>query len=132
MYLHKPIVLLIWHVQCWDANKYLQESPWWCTCWWVFIHGEIHGNGRNLNGWKWGCNCITWAFGVEWKQQYGLCEFYFCFFVFLFYFSFFKSLLSSSLMVVFVKVDVIDLLFLVVIGLWSDVWNKIVILGPKP
>jgi hypothetical protein len=50
----------------------------------------------------------------------------------LFYFSFFKSLLSSSLMVVFVKVDVIDLLFLVVIGLWSDVWNKIVILGPKP
>ncbi len=25
----------------------------------------IHGNGRNPNEWKQGCNCITCAFGLE-------------------------------------------------------------------
>lgn len=32
-------------------------------------------------------------------------------------------------MFVFIKVSIINLLFSVVIGLWSDVWNKVVALG---
>jgi hypothetical protein len=46
------------------------------------------------------------------------------------FFASFDSLLFSSLMVVFTKIDVINLLILIVIGLWNDVWNKDLILRP--
>jgi hypothetical protein len=35
-------------------------------------------------------------------------------------------------MVMFVKVDLINVLFLIVIDLWIDVQNKVVDLWPKP
>ncbi len=54
-----------------------------------------------------------------------------CFFL-SFFLAFFKSFLGSSLIVVCVKFDVVNLLFLVVIGFLNDVSNKVVTLWPKP
>ncbi len=78
-------------------------------CWWFSIHGKIHGNRKNPNGWKWRCNCITCVLGVKWEKK----RVYLSFDYYILHLSkknFFKF------DAIFMKVDIIYLLFLVVIG----------------
>ncbi len=74
---------------------------------------------------KWGCNCITWVFGVGWKQQWGLG---FRWILFLVHSSFF---FLQDWWSCWSKFDIFNLLFLVVKSIWRDVWNKVVTLWPK-
>ncbi len=124
-YLQELTPFLVWHGQSSNAYKHLQKLAQWCSCWWCSIHQEIHGNGRNLNEWKWWCNYIPWAFELDESKLIR-----FRWILILVFFASFDSLLFSSLMVVFTKIDVINLLILIVIGLWNDVWNKDLILRP--